>query len=273
LDKKRNFVLLENLSDSIPPYLFISNVTNMFLQKKSGSLLVFICIAILSFGQSPYQFSLKKESAILASGLGTTGISILLKNKKMPLDAGELNWLNPNNIPPFERFVTANYSESAQKTSDQLVYASTALPFAMIALDKEMRKDLIPLGFMTTEVFLMNYGLTNLVKESVKRKRPFVYNSSVSLDEKTNKDATASFYSGHTSTSASMCFAAASMFSAYHPDSKWKPVVWTVAAILPAATAYYRVRGGKHFITDVATGYAMGALTGILIPRLHLRKR
>jgi membrane-associated phospholipid phosphatase len=70
-----------------------------------------------------------------------------------------------------------------------------------------------------------------------------------------------------------MCFAAASMFSAYHPDSKWKPVVWTVAAILPAATAYYRVRGGKHFITDVATGYAMGALTGILIPRLHLRKR
>jgi membrane-associated phospholipid phosphatase len=245
----------------------------MFQFKPFFALCACICLSLPAFSQSPYQFTIKKELPILLIGAGTTGASILLKQQKQPLTIADINGLTTTNIPSFERFVTNNYSESAQKTSDQLVKLSTALPFVMIALDKNMRSDLVPLGFMTTEVFLVNYGLTNIVKEAIQRKRPFVYNPSVSLADKTDKDATASFFSGHTSTAASMCFATAAMFSAYHPDSQWKPAVWALAAAIPVATAYYRVQGGKHFLTDVATGYAVGALTGILIPYLHRKRK
>jgi membrane-associated phospholipid phosphatase len=236
-----------------------------------------LCMSLFLFNmasaQSPYQFTVKKEASILLGSAAMAGASILLKNQKQPLTIAAINTLTTNNIPSFERFITENYSKSAQKTSDQLVYFSTALPFAMIALDKNMHADLVPLGFLTTEVFLVNYGLTNIVKEAIRRKRPFVYNKNVGIDEKIAKDATASFFSGHTSVAASMCFATAELFSAYHPDSKWKPWVWALAATVPAATAYYRVQGGKHFLTDVATGYAVGALTGILIPRLHRKRK
>ena len=34
-------------------------------------------------------------------------------------------------------------------------------------------------------------------------------------------------------------------------------------------TAYLRVRAGKHFLTDVIAGYAVGATIGILVPHLH----
>lgn len=30
-----------------------------------------------------------------------------------------------------------------------------------------------------------------------------------------------------------------------------------------------RIRSGRHYVTDVVTGYAVGAVTGLLIPRMH----
>jgi len=57
----------------------------------------------------------------------------------------------------------------------------------------------------------------------------------------------------------------------YHdlnPNSDFDPVIWTTAALIPAITGYLRVKGGKHFPTDVVVGYVVGALVGILVPRL-----
>lgn len=47
--------------------------------------------------------------------------------------------------------------------------------------------------------------------------------------------------------------------------------MWTGAAILPALTGITRVKAGKHYWTDVITGYAVGALVGTLTPLLHRR--
>ena len=33
--------------------------------------------------------------------------------------------------------------------------------------------------------------------------------------------------------------------------------------------AYFRIRAGKHFLTDNLVGYAVGATVGVLVPRLH----
>jgi membrane-associated phospholipid phosphatase len=45
--------------------------------------------------------------------------------------------------------------------------------------------------------------------------------------------------------------------------------VWGAAAIIPAVVAYFRIKAGKHFLTDNLVGYAVGATVGVLVPRLH----
>ena len=113
--------------------------------------------------------------------------------------------------------------------------------------------------------------MTNLVKNAVRRPRPFVYNPdpTIPLNIKLKPDARRSFFSGHTSTTAAMSFLTAKMYSDFHPNSDARPFFWGAAAIIPAATGYLRVRGGKHFPTDVITGYIVGTLVGILVPALH----
>ena len=57
-----------------------------------------------------------------------------------------------------------------------------------------------------------------------------------------------------------------------HPElgrNRWW--LYGAAAIPPAVVGYYRVQAGKHFPTDVLTGAALGAVTGILVPELHKR--
>ena len=60
----------------------------------------------------------------------------------------------------------------------------------------------------------------------------------------------------------------------YHPNMKtgYKIAIWSFAAAIPMATGYLRVKGGRHFPTDVISGYAIGAFVGWLIPELHEKK-
>src|SRR5690606_23419102 len=120
-----------------------------------------------------------------------------------------------------------------------------------------------------TETLLINAALTNLTKELVKRKRPYNYNPNAPLSKKQERDATSSFFSGHTSFTASSSFFLAKVYADTNPNSKYKPLVWTGAATLPLTSAILRVAAGKHFPTDVLVGYVIGAATGILIPHIH----
>ena len=51
-----------------------------------------------------------------------------------------------------------------------------------------------------------------------------------------------------------------------------KFIFYGLAAIPPAFTGFNRVKGLKHFPTDVITGFTVGAATGILVPHLHKKK-
>ena len=65
---------------------------------------------------------------------------------------------------------------------------------------------------------------------------------------------------------------AAKVYNDLYPDSRWRKWVWVGALAVPAATAWYRYRAGKHFPTDVTVGYAIGAGLAWLVPTLHKRK-
>jgi membrane-associated phospholipid phosphatase len=237
-----------------------------------------IIISFLAYGQkenslskSPYEVNLKKDLPILGLGIGLKLTGEILKRNVSPLSPQQILSLNTGSLNALDRTATSNYSRTARDFSDVFQYSSYGFSFLLL-LDKKRRKDYLSIGTMAFEVWSINSGLTNITKSLVKRPRPFLFNPDVSLDDKTLNTGRLSFFSGHTSKVASMSFLTAQLFSDYYPDSKWKPVVWTAAFVLPATTGFLRYKGGKHYPTDIVIGLAAGAVIGLTIPRIHRTK-
>ena len=186
------------------------------------------------------------------------------------LSLSEINMLDRNQVSRFDRIASSRYSTNAKTTSDVLLFSGYALPLVLMA-DPAIRNNAGQTYGIIGTSFLATVAATNLVKVAVNRPRPFVYNPDVPLHLKMEKDARLSFFSGHTSTVAAMSFSTAAVWQSYHKGSRFAPLVWTAAALLPAATGYYRVQAGKHFPSDVIAGYAVGALIGWGVPHVFRR--
>ena len=245
---------------------FKSNIMkNIF----SGLLLFFIPYFLVA--QSPYELKPTTDYSLIGIGALTLTSGYILESNTQILSDQEIFSLNPVDVNAFDRNAINNFSESALQTSDLLLYGSMLAPLSLL-LDKKVRQDWLTVGVMGVEVLMITYGVTSTTKASVLRTRPYAYNPDVSLELKQEPDARYSFFSGHTAVSASVTFFAAKVFSDMNPNSKWKPLVWVGAAVVPAATGWARVEAGKHFPTDVVAGYVVGAAIGYFIPVLHLKK-
>lgn len=218
--------------------------------------------------ESPYQCTKKKDAIIYTIGSAGLGLGYYLHTKAPILNVEEVQLLDKNSINRFDRIATSYSSLTAKKASDVFFYTAIAMP-SLFAFSKKMRKDVKSISLIYGETLFLTVGVTAITKKTVLRNRPFVYNSDFDISLKLDKNARFSFFSGHASVVAASSFFTAKVFSDYHPDSKWKPVVWGAAATIPAITGYLRVRAGKHFPTDVITGYAVGSIIGILVPQIH----
>jgi len=217
---------------------------------------------------SPYQLSWVVDVPIITGGIGM-GISYLILDSQTPvLTENYINSLNRKDVWELDRATTFNWSKPVARVSDAFLYTSFAMPFALLA-DRNIRKDYLKIGLMYAETIALTGALTSLTKNILKRPRPFVYNEQVALHYKQEKDAQYAFFSGHTSVTAAMCFMTAKIFQDYNKGSKAVPWIWASAAIFPAVTGVLREQAGKHFWTDVVTGYLVGATIGFLVPELH----
>jgi len=125
---------------------------------------------------------------------------------------------------------------------------------------------------MYSETELAIIGLTQCSKGLFKRSRPYAYNTDVSPDVRTEKNASLSFWSGHASFAFASAVATGYIFQKRHPGSRFVKPVWACGLTCAGATAILRVRAGVHFPSDVLAGAAVGALNGWCIPRLHEEK-
>lgn len=234
-------------------------------------LLIFICFINfqINFAQiKPYEFKPATDITVSSIGLGSLITSFILHKKKPVLTEEYIKTLDRININKFDKNASYNWNPRAAKLSDGFMYASIVAPLFLLG-DNDVRMDMNHATVLYAETFILNTGLTALTKEIIKRKRPYVYNPDAPLDKKLERDATSSFFSGHTSTSASMMFLTARMYSDYNPDSKWTPLVWASAVTIPLGTAILRNKAGKHYWTDVMIGYLVGSSVGLLVPVLH----
>lgn len=215
-----------------------------------------------------YSLHWRTETALTGIGLGTGISGMLIGRQLKSLTTAQIALLDRRQVPGLDRKATFWGSEKARRASDLLFYSATAMPLLLLA-DRNVRGEGAKVSALYFETMLLSGGLTQLTKNLVHRSRPYTYNPDFPLGLKQGKDARRSFFSGHTSSTAASCFFAAKVWSDYHPDNKLKPLVWATAATIPALTGFFRIRAGRHFLTDVAVGYAVGATIGHLVPYLH----
>lgn len=217
---------------------------------------------------SPYKLNWAVDGAAFGLGLGTN-IGYLLINKRLqPLPEQELLALRREDINRFDRSAAYNWSPRVASVSDIGLYLAIASPAALL-LSSRIRNDYGKVAVLGLQTFTLSTGLTNITKALVKRPRPYLYNPDAPASFKEKKDSRYSFFSGHTSVTAAMSFYTAQVYHDYHSNPTGRIVVWSAAALLPATVGFLRWRAGKHFWTDILTGYLVGAATGILVPQVH----
>jgi membrane-associated phospholipid phosphatase len=215
-----------------------------------------------------YNWNWKKDGYILGGSFLGWGTSRFLKEQADKITLEDLPQRDPDYLWGIDRGATLNRSDDAKRLSDIFLYTSFLLPISHYT-GLKCRKQGFVIAGMALETFFITDGITNTLKALTKRFRPFTYNPEVPIEEKLVNSARYSFVSGHSSNTAALGFFSAKVFSDLYPDSKWKPVIWTLGATLPAMTGYLRYRAGKHFPTDIISGYILGASVGYLIPHFH----
>lgn len=232
--------------------------------------LLFLLFTLLysASAQSPYSFSGGTDGPILGAGGLMIGAGLLIGRKVPAPTVEEIAALDAAGIWGPDRWSTRQNSLAAKKLSDKFLRGSFLLPLTLLAAENS-RQDFGSASLLTLEAILLNSGITGLTKVIARRKRPFLYGENFRQYKWEEPSARMSFFSGHTSSTACMSFLTAQLYQDYYPASKGKGWIWGAAVAIPAITGYNRMRAGKHFLTDVLVGYAVGAAVGMLVPALH----
>jgi membrane-associated phospholipid phosphatase len=227
--------------------------------------------------QFPYEFK-KKDFLLLPLGVGMTIFGESLCDNHRSITLGEIKSLDRKDVNGFDRSATYNWSPQWGDRSDTyrdiLTYSSLFL-LSVPPLFHAKFSETGTVVLMFTESVLFLSGITFIIKAEAGRRRPYVYNTDLSVEERYamgGNDAFFSFFSGHTAAAFTAATFLSKVISDIHGDSIWTKLLWGSSLTVAAMTGYARVKAGKHYPTDVIAGAAVGFAIGYLIPALHKKK-
>ncbi len=195
----------------ISALLILLITIDAFPQEAETPVKCWLCKNNIHGNPAPYTFGWKHEIPYIGTSIGLTATALILDktNTTDPYTPSELALLNRNDVNPFDRGATYNWSTGASTISDVFLIGAVASPILFLT-NKPTRSNFGWLALMSWEVLSINYGVTYTVKNLTDRPRPFVYNPEVPMEVRTGSDGRESFYSGHVSTAAAMSFFIAS---------------------------------------------------------------
>jgi len=107
------------------------------------------------------------------------------------------------------------------------------------------------------EAVALTTDLNGVSKDAFARRRP-------SAGDGATGGGNRSFFSGHTSFAFALATSAGTIGTLRgYPSAPW---VWAGGIALATGVGYLRVAGDAHWLTDVATGAAVGGLVGFAVP-------
>jgi membrane-associated phospholipid phosphatase len=245
---------------------------------------LFCAVSMIGLSQDenkPFPYSLsQRDKVLLPVGIGmfVTG-HYLGEEKDYNLSMNDIAKLNRNSINRFDRNATYHWNKSADRMSDIILRVVPPASLTIMAphvFKKEWRQ-VATLGVMFLEVHFFTKGITDITKSLAGRTRPYLYNTSFTVEERfTLQDespvASTSFISGHTSSVFATAVMVSKLYTDIYGKGVWSTVIWSSSLTLASLTAYGRVAGGEHFPTDVIGGAIVGSAIGYLIPMLHKQK-
>ncbi len=206
--------------------------------------------------------------------LGASYFGFRELDKHASLTEADVLKLDPSQINRFDRpvaFYNPARFEQAQQRSDLFLNIAIASP-ALLALSKQVRHNALDLLILYTTTHAINNVVYFGVTYPIRRARPLTYNSGLPLEEKIGQAKSNSFFSGHVSFSSTATFFGAKVLTDYYHIKGWKRIgIYTLASVPPILVGVNRMQAGKHFRTDVITGFLIGAACGIVVPELHKR--
>jgi len=220
---------------------------------------------------APYRLSWKTDLITTAVGTGLFVYANSLDNGRTPLTAEKANSFTHKDVNWFDRSATYKYNPQLREVSDQLGAFALVAPLTLLA-DKGVRRDIATIGTMFIQTRLFAYGTANISKRSITRYRPYIYNPNVSYEDKIAKDPGQSFFAQQTTSVFSTAVFVATVFSDYHPDSKYKPWIWAGSLAAASAISVVRYETGIHYTSDILVGALVGSAIGYGIPKIHRNK-
>ena len=218
-----------------------------------------------------FQLKPSQETVLFLSGLSILTTSQYAISK---LHGPNLSTIDRHDVPSIELFTCDKYSKKLSYYSDNTRIALVGLTFlASLSLISDSKDDGLK-AFITditmlAEAEILVSGLTQCAKGISQRYRPYAYNENLSVEKRSSKHASQSFWSGHTSTAYMMAAFTGYVYQNRHPGSRLIKPVWITGLTLATATGILRVSSGNHFPSDVIVGAVAGSLVGWIVPQIH----
>ncbi len=242
-----------------------------------------ICLAKQVYAQSrasdssfhPYFVNYWVSGSICGVGVVTNYLGIPQVLGKQEVSLSELQALNKgviNSIDSWALKQDPSKVDAFENYSTYTVAVSVALP-GLLMFDKQIRRDWSDalLMYMETMTITTNIFEWSFLGPSFQNKfRPITYYDQLTYDQRNSGSYRNSFYSGHVAAVAASTFFMVKVYSDYNPgigDNKY--LLYGAATIPPLILGYFRVRGLKHFPSDIMVGVGVGAVVGILVPEFH----
>jgi len=223
-----------------------------------------------------FPYKLKgSDYAVAAIGISTISYANHLKNKKETLNYNEINQLNASKVNSFDRSATYNWNINLDYASDISAYVLASAPSVLLFTEFKNKNwsNSITYGVMYFETAMLTFGITNLTKFTTKRTRPYLYNTSLSITEKTelsqNNTVNDSFFSGHTAIAFSTAVFLSKTYTDIFGKNRVSKIIWGSSIAVAGGTGFLRYKAGQHFPTDIIIGAIVGSGIGYLIPVLH----
>ncbi|MFC1568837.1 phosphatase PAP2 family protein [bacterium] len=229
-------------------------------------MLVLIIIPISAFSQSgSYQYKKKMDPVLISSGTGLMLTSLYLRSQTQPLDPSNLD---KSGLLGVDRWVCGPEQPVFSHMSDITLISSVLLPYFAAYQQKEKWPERRIKLLITFEAQLLTLSICTMIKEWVRRPRPYVYHTPGELIPKLSSEASRSFFSGHSSIAFCSAIAAGQMIKQSQNNAQ-QQTIWCVGLSLATCTSIFRILARKHFPTDVLAGILFGSLVGYTLPEIH----
>ena len=242
-------------------------------------LLIMLFIPLLAQGQEEqkplYHFNPWWEVPFTISGFVFNFFGQQALVDKPRLVPADYQGLSPKDVGWFDRSATRqdpDFADEAQVLSDIGLSAFPFMPILLL-LDRPIRNEWKEFILLYLETHSIGADAYLFVSLPIRRKRPYVFNPDETSSRKEGGKSTDSFFSGHVSVVAVSTFSMAKIYTDYHNIRGMKRVlIFTAASLPPVYTGIFRYKAGKHYLSDLLVGFAVGASIGILNPQLHKSK-